>query len=361
MTFLSIVLLLLSIPLFVTILITLYNFFTSYKIVDEIHDLIKTPLVSILLPVKNAENKIEDQIHSVLEQNYNNFEFLILNDNSKDRTEDIISLFEEKNVKIRQVAGKNSSEEWNNKNRACWQLAEISQGEVLFFLDENAILSENALNSLLYKMQHNKLSAISILPTQIMSSISELLLVPLINWVVLTFFPLRRTSKRGFTPGSGIFLVDRKAYFNSGGHKKYKDSKSAVNEILRSINNSGETFITVLGHNSIFSKMYEGFEDSYTGLQKKLLEMIPFEEFKTILFLLFASILYFLPVILSFVDFRFFFLVLAIILNRLIISFTSDQSPHIGILHPFQMLLLLFISLSKPEIENRHNSDEASL
>lgn len=59
-----------------------------------------TPEVTILLPVYNAEEFIEEAIISILRQTYKNFTFLIINDGSTDKTGEIISKFKEKDSRI---------------------------------------------------------------------------------------------------------------------------------------------------------------------------------------------------------------------------------------------------------------------
>ena len=57
-----------------------------------------TPLVSILLPVYNGAKYISDTINSVLEQSYENFEFIIINDGSTDNTEQIINTYSDSRI-----------------------------------------------------------------------------------------------------------------------------------------------------------------------------------------------------------------------------------------------------------------------
>lgn len=47
----------------------------------------KKKLISILLPVYNAEQYIVDAIDSVLKQTYKDFELIIINDGSTDHSE----------------------------------------------------------------------------------------------------------------------------------------------------------------------------------------------------------------------------------------------------------------------------------
>jgi glycosyltransferase involved in cell wall biosynthesis len=48
------------------------------------------PLVSVIIPVYNAENFIEQTIQSVLNQTIQDFEIIVLNDGSKDNSGAVI-------------------------------------------------------------------------------------------------------------------------------------------------------------------------------------------------------------------------------------------------------------------------------
>lgn len=58
------------------------------------------PLVTVLMPVYNAEKYLSEAIDSILVQTYKNIEFLIINDGSTDRSESIILDYQSKNSKI---------------------------------------------------------------------------------------------------------------------------------------------------------------------------------------------------------------------------------------------------------------------
>lgn len=57
------------------------------------------PLVTVLMPVFNAELYLEEAIESILNQTYTNFEFLIINDGSTDRSEEIIMGYADKRIR----------------------------------------------------------------------------------------------------------------------------------------------------------------------------------------------------------------------------------------------------------------------
>ena len=58
------------------------------------------PKISVIIPTYNAEKYINESIDSILSQTYKNFEILIIDDNSKDSTLEIIKKYQDKRIKI---------------------------------------------------------------------------------------------------------------------------------------------------------------------------------------------------------------------------------------------------------------------
>ena len=49
-----------------------------------------SPIVTVLMPVYNAEKYLAEAINSILNQTFTNYELLIINDGSTDKSEEII-------------------------------------------------------------------------------------------------------------------------------------------------------------------------------------------------------------------------------------------------------------------------------
>ena len=56
-------------------------------------------MISIIITAYNAEKTIEKCISSILENDYNNYEIIIVNDGSTDKTEQIVELFASDKIK----------------------------------------------------------------------------------------------------------------------------------------------------------------------------------------------------------------------------------------------------------------------
>lgn len=63
-------------------------------------DIVKEPLVTVLMPVFNGEKYLKEAIESILNQTYTNFEFLIINDGSTDFSHDIITSYKDSRIRL---------------------------------------------------------------------------------------------------------------------------------------------------------------------------------------------------------------------------------------------------------------------
>lgn len=57
------------------------------------------PLISVILPVYNAEKYLEESIDSILKQSYDHFELIIINDGSTDNSTSIIQKYKDKRIR----------------------------------------------------------------------------------------------------------------------------------------------------------------------------------------------------------------------------------------------------------------------
>ena len=58
------------------------------------------PIITVLMAVYNGEKHLRPTIESTLNQTFKNFEFVIVNDASTDRTKEIIRSYDEPRIKL---------------------------------------------------------------------------------------------------------------------------------------------------------------------------------------------------------------------------------------------------------------------
>lgn len=110
----------------------------------------KNPLVSIIVPCYNSEKYIEECIKSLIQQTYENLECILVNDGSKDNTLELINFFGAKDSRIRVFTQENSG-----PSAARNKGIDNANGEFLFFLDQDDILNNNAITTLVSSYDDN--------------------------------------------------------------------------------------------------------------------------------------------------------------------------------------------------------------
>lgn len=100
-----------------------------------------SPCVSIIMPAYNASLTIAESIQSVLNQNYDNWELIIIDDGSKDNTVTIVDSFRENENRIILLKLHKNAGLPNARNEG-WKIA---KGEFIAFLDSDDLWHKNKL------------------------------------------------------------------------------------------------------------------------------------------------------------------------------------------------------------------------
>ena len=93
------------------------------------------PLVSVVMPAYNSEKYIAETIESVLNQTYKNFEFIIINDASTDKTLDIIKKYAKKDKRIKVIENKKNLGITKTRNKGL----ELAKGKYVATHDSDDI------------------------------------------------------------------------------------------------------------------------------------------------------------------------------------------------------------------------------
>lgn len=334
----------------VSLLIVVYNLFTAPILKLPEQEISFSPYISILIPARNEEENISDCLDSCLNQNYRNFEILTLDDSSSDRTNKIIKEYQKHFPKIKLIEGELLPSGWTGKNWACHQLAIKANGEYFLFIDADVRLKPDTLESALSLINKFEIKMLSIFPTQVTKNFGEKIIVPLMNWLLLSFLPLRKvysSSNKSFIAANGQFiLVNRKTYFEIGGHKKFRSKVVEDMEIAREVKAKGNTIITALGGDLVFCKMYNNFNLALSGFAKNFFSGFNISAFLFLALIIFLLVVFLAPFILFFFNLTFIVIIILILISRIIISILSRQSILENLLlHPFQMLIMFYAGI----------------
>lgn len=105
-------------------------------------------MISIIVPIYNAEKNIKKCIESILNQTKKELEIILINDGSTDNTEKIIKTFKDKRIKY-----------FKNKNQGIGKTRnfgiEKSTGEYIMFLDSDDYFAKDACEILYKKIEND--------------------------------------------------------------------------------------------------------------------------------------------------------------------------------------------------------------
>ena len=111
----------------------------------------KEGLVSIVTPLYNSEKYIEETILSVLDQTYNNWEMLIIDDCSTDNGPNIVKKYTEQDERIKYLKLEENSGAAVSRNKAI----ELAEGEYVAFLDSDDLWKKEKLEKQIKFMKEN--------------------------------------------------------------------------------------------------------------------------------------------------------------------------------------------------------------
>ena len=181
------------------------------------------PLISVLIPARNEEEDIVPCLESLRQQDYPNYEILVLDDNSTDRTAERVAEVVVADPRIRLLRGQPLPQGWAGKPYACHQLAAEAKGSWLLFTDADTIHAPTMLGSAMAYVHEHRLSLLSGLPLQKTVSFSQRVAVPAMYFLILCGMPLwwvqgARRPKPGLVIGQFIFVAAAD-YHEVGGHE----------------------------------------------------------------------------------------------------------------------------------------------
>lgn len=92
---------------------------------------LQTPLVSVIMPAYNAEKFIRQAIDSILGQTYTNWELLVADDGSADKTPEIVKIFTSEDSRVKLFSNKKNEGLLKTRNK----LIKLSKGDYIAFQD----------------------------------------------------------------------------------------------------------------------------------------------------------------------------------------------------------------------------------
>jgi glycosyltransferase involved in cell wall biosynthesis len=164
------------------------------------------PKVSVIIPVYNEEKYILKTLQSIIKQQYDNYEIIIVNNNSSDDTEILIRYFIAKTPTRVPITYMLEQRQGTNFARECGR--KLAKGDIIALLDADCLPSYNWLSNGVETLQNNNTVAASgayyyydaNIFVKLFSLFTQLTIFKLANYII------QKRNKGAILIGGNIFV-----------------------------------------------------------------------------------------------------------------------------------------------------------
>jgi len=232
------------------------------------------PVVSVIIPARNEEVSLGACLESLVAQTGVNFEIIVVDDNSTDRTREIAASFP--NVRVIEAAPLPSG--WTGKNNAVATGARQARGQWLLFTDADTVHLPGSLARALSEAQQNHVELLSYSPEQIAVTFWEIATLPVVFAELARQYPPSKvsdTSSPVAAANGQYILVRRDTYDAVGGHAAVAADILEDVAFARAVKSSGRKIRFRYAADAVRTRMYRNYAQLREGWTKNLALLFP--------------------------------------------------------------------------------------
>ncbi|MFG2055792.1 glycosyltransferase [Micromonospora sp. NPDC048930] len=236
-----------------------------------------TEAVAVLLPLRDEATRVTPCLRALLAQRgVPDLRIVVLDDGSTDGTAEVVRAVAGDDPRVTLLTGVAPPPGWLGKPHACWQLASRADpaATVLAFVDADVVLAPYAVAAAVTELRAADAALLSPYPRIVVRTAADRLVQPLLQWLWLTFLPLRameRSPRPSLAAAGGQFLVvDRAGYLRAGGHAAVADQVLEDIGLARAVKRAGGRIALADGSRLAACRMYETWPQLRDGYTKSL-------------------------------------------------------------------------------------------
>lgn len=229
------------------------------------------PFVSILVPARNEEGNISNCVTSLFQQDYPEFEIIVIDDRSTDRTAQILEGLKKVSSKLKILKISELPHGWTGKTHALYEGSKEAQGKWLLFTDADTIHKPLSLKSTITYCLKRNIDLLSLYPQSRNDTFWEKITQPLGGAILHLWYPFKHVNnpeyKTAFANGQFI-LVKKECYLEIGGHEKVKSELLEDVAMAKSAKDQGKNIRMAYGFNLFSTRMYKDAPEIWKGWRR---------------------------------------------------------------------------------------------
>ena len=230
--------------------------------------------MSVIVPARNEEANLGACLASLVGQRGIEFEVIVVDDGSTDRTREIAQSFSG----VRVIDAGSLPPRWTGKNHAVWIGAQAAKGEWLLFTDADTVHAPGSLARAVAEANAKQASLLSYSPEQEVHGFWQKAVMPVIfAELARTYRPadVSNSATRVAAANGQYLLVAREAYDAVGGHAAIAGNLLEDVALARAVKSSGRKIFFRFGGDAVRTHMYRSFSQMKEGWTKNLAFLFP--------------------------------------------------------------------------------------
>jgi glycosyltransferase involved in cell wall biosynthesis len=232
------------------------------------------PQVSIIVPARNEEASLPACLSSLVSQDSIQFEIIVVDDASTDRTREIAASI----PRVRVLETGPLPPGWTGKNNAVVTGAREAKGKWLLFTDADTVHKPGSLARAVAEAESNHVDLLSYSPEQEVRGFWERAIMPVIFAELARKYPPHQVSdySKNVAAANGQYLlISRIAYDKVGGHTAIAQSLLEDVALARAVRDASLRIRFRYGGDTVRTRMYRGFRQLREGWTKNLILLFP--------------------------------------------------------------------------------------
>jgi len=232
------------------------------------------PTISIIVPARNEEASLGTCLESLVAQTGVQFEIIVVDDHSTDRTREIAASF----TGVRIIDAGPLPVGWTGKNNAVTAGARAAHGEWLLFTDADTLHLPGSLAAALNEAHENGVEFLSYSPEQIAVTFWEIATLPVVFAELARQYPPSKVSDPNSPEAAAngqYILLKRSTYEAVGGHAAVAASVLEDVALARAVKASGRRIRFRYAADRVRTRMYRNYHQLREGWTKNLALLFP--------------------------------------------------------------------------------------
>lgn len=248
----------------------------GWRAVPDAGSLPGAPSLSIVVPARNEERNIERCVRSLLAQTLDDYEVIVIDDRSTDRTGAILAELVREHERLRVVHGAALPAGWVGKPWALAQGARAARGAWLLFTDADTYHAPHACASSLAFASARGVDALTLWTFQELGTWAERAILPALLGIVLlasgTMEQLNDPADRDHALANGQYvLMTRAAYDALGGYDALRGEIAEDVAFAHRLKADGRFRLLLAdGQRIVRVRMYTSVRELWNGFTKNM-------------------------------------------------------------------------------------------